>query len=58
MMLCSEIIYVDDNSNDGTEDEVKKLSREGHPVRIIVRRNEVRFVLLPTYSPFQFCFCV
>jgi len=36
----TEIIIVDDNSNDGSEQEVQKLSGEGYPIRIIIRRNE------------------
>lgn len=35
-----EIIYVDDNSRDGTEEEVRKLANEGFPVRIIIRTTE------------------
>jgi len=35
-----EFIYVDDNSRDGTEEEVSKLASKGHPVRIIVRTKE------------------
>jgi len=35
-----EIVFVDDNSADGTEAKVDELQRAGVPVRIIVRRNE------------------
>ncbi len=35
-----EIVFVDDNSADGTEAKVDELQREGVPVRIIVRRSE------------------
>jgi len=35
-----ELIYVDDNSRDGTEAEVRKLSNRGYNVRIIVRTKE------------------
>jgi dolichol-phosphate mannosyltransferase len=35
-----EIILVDDNSGDGTEEVVAKLAAEGHAVRVIVRKNE------------------
>lgn len=35
-----EMIYVDDNSGDSTEQEVSKLSKEGYPVRIIIRKTE------------------
>jgi len=34
------MIIVDDNSNDGTEQEINKLSEEGYEVRIIVRTKE------------------
>jgi len=37
----TELIIVDDNSNDGTEANVKQLQDEGYNVRIIVRRDEV-----------------
>jgi len=36
----TEMIFVDDNSRDGTEDEVKKLAAAGYPVSIIVRTTE------------------
>jgi dolichol-phosphate mannosyltransferase len=36
----TELIIVDDNSNDGTEDEVKKLQDNGYNIKIIVRKNE------------------
>ena len=35
-----EIIIVDDNSNDGTEQAVGTLRREGHAVRLIVRTDQ------------------
>jgi len=35
-----EIVFVDDNSADGTEAKVDELQREGVPARIIVRRDE------------------
>jgi dolichol-phosphate mannosyltransferase len=35
-----EILFVDDNSRDGSEEEVKKLASEGYPVSIIVRTTE------------------
>ncbi len=35
-----ELIFVDDNSQDGSEQEVATLAEEGHPVRIIVRTSE------------------
>ncbi len=35
-----ELIFVDDASDDGSEEEVAKLAEEGHPARIIVRREE------------------
>lgn len=36
----SEILIVDDNSNDGSVEEVAKLQKEGYTIRIIVRTNE------------------
>lgn len=35
-----ELIFVDDNSRDGTEEEVNKLSSKGYNVRIIIRTKE------------------
>ncbi|GJM25536.1 MAG: hypothetical protein DHS20C16_19510 [Phycisphaerae bacterium] len=35
-----EVLIVDDNSQDGTEPLVEKLRDTGHPVRVIVRRDE------------------
>ncbi len=35
-----ELLVVDDNSNDGSQQEVEALAREGHPCRIIVRTTE------------------
>lgn len=35
-----ELIFVDDNSRDGSEQTVNKLAQEGYPVRIIVRTTE------------------
>jgi len=35
-----EIVLVDDNSNDGTEERVAELQKEGFPIRVVVRRNE------------------
>lgn len=36
----TELIFVDDNSNDGSVEEVEKLKTEGYNVRIIVRTKE------------------
>jgi len=36
----TELIFVDDNSNDGTVEKVKELSNKGYPVRVIVRKTE------------------
>ncbi|ODV59424.1 dolichyl-phosphate beta-D-mannosyltransferase [Ascoidea rubescens DSM 1968] len=36
----TELIYVDDNSQDGSVEEVQKLSEKGYNVRIIVRTKE------------------
>jgi len=36
----SELLIVDDNSNDGSEDTVKHLQSEGYAVRIVVRKTE------------------
>jgi hypothetical protein len=36
----TELVIVDDNSNDGSEETVKTLQGEGFPVRIIVRKKE------------------
>jgi dolichol-phosphate mannosyltransferase len=36
----TEMIIVDDNSGDGSEEAVKKLAKDGYPVRIIVRKTE------------------
>lgn len=38
--LDAEIIIVDDNSQDGTEELVAELVQEGHPIQLIVRREE------------------
>jgi dolichol-phosphate mannosyltransferase len=38
--LPHEILIVDDDSRDGTEECVARLRDEGHPVRVIVRRGE------------------
>ncbi|HTV48096.1 MAG TPA: polyprenol monophosphomannose synthase [Phycisphaerae bacterium] len=35
-----ELILVDDNSRDGTEELCTKLLKEGHPIRLIVRKTE------------------
>jgi dolichol-phosphate mannosyltransferase len=35
-----EIVFVDDNSNDGTEARVEEVRKAGAPVRLIVRKNE------------------
>lgn len=35
-----ELIFVDDNSRDGTQEKVERLAEEGYPVRIIVRTRE------------------
>src|SRR5262249_3224226 len=35
-----EIIIVDDNSNDGTDEAVANLRKEGHAVRLIVRTDQ------------------
>jgi dolichol-phosphate mannosyltransferase len=35
-----EIIIVDDNSNDGTEQAVGTLRREGHAVRLVLRTDQ------------------
>lgn len=35
-----EIIVVDDDSRDGTEEEMQRLAEVGHPVRLITRREE------------------
>ncbi|KAK9768299.1 hypothetical protein K7432_001138 [Basidiobolus ranarum] len=40
MENSTEIIIVDDNSRDGTEELVNKLASEGYPVRVIVRTTE------------------
>ncbi|ORX96115.1 dolichol phosphate beta-d-mannosyltransferase-like protein [Basidiobolus meristosporus CBS 931.73] len=40
MENTTEIIIVDDNSRDGTEELVNKLASEGYPVRVIVRTTE------------------
>lgn len=36
----TELIFVDDNSQDGSVEEVEKLQKQGYNVRIIVRTNE------------------
>lgn len=36
----TELIFVDDNSNDGSVEEVEALQKQGYNVRIIVRTNE------------------
>ena len=36
----TEIVIVDDNSQDGTVDEVQKLNKEGYQVELLVRTNE------------------
>jgi len=36
----TELIFVDDNSNDGTVEKVKALAAQGYPVRVIVRTRE------------------
>ena len=36
----TELIFVDDNSNDGSVEEVEKLKKEGYNIRIIVRTDE------------------
>lgn len=36
----TELIIVDDNSMDGSEENVKKLISKGYPIRIIVRKTE------------------
>lgn len=36
----TEMIFVDDNSRDGTAEKVKELAAKGYPVRIIVRTTE------------------
>lgn len=36
----AELIIVDDNSGDGSEEAVQKLAKKGYPVRIIVRKTE------------------
>src|SRR5271170_1440764 len=38
--IAYELILVDDNSSDGTEDLCAKLTLEGHPIRLIVRKTE------------------
>lgn len=38
--LDAEVVVVDDNSNDGSEELVAQLQKEGHNVRILVRRKE------------------
>jgi dolichol-phosphate mannosyltransferase len=35
-----ELIIVDDNSCDGTEEKVQSLREKGYPIRIVVRKNE------------------
>jgi dolichol-phosphate mannosyltransferase len=35
-----EIVFVDDNSNDGTEEKVEEVRQAGAPVRLIVRKDQ------------------
>lgn len=37
---CTELIFVDDNSQDGSVEEVESLKKQGYNVRIIVRTDE------------------
>merc|ERR1711916_351577 len=38
--ITAEVIVVDDNSNDGSEETIAALASEGYPVSIIVRKHE------------------
>ena len=46
-----EIIVVDDNSGDGIDEEVARLSEEGYPVRIII--STLKEVQFSSYSWFH-----
>ena len=50
MAKKTELIFVDDNSQDGSVEEVDALAHQGYNVRIIVRTNAVSYTHLDVYK--------